>query len=196
MDTGEINLLWGRAVVAKLAELGVQDVAIAPGSRSTPLTFAFAESSIIEAVSVLDERSAGFFALGSAKASGIPSAVVCTSGSAVANLFPAVVEARMAGVLLLVLTADRPPELQDCHAGQTIDQKKLFGRFVRMFTEVEMPSEPKHGCILNFGSVEAGKYSSVWNGQDGLGKEAASGVYILQLTTDNQVISNKITLLR
>ena len=140
METGETNLRWGRAVVSKLAKLGVRDAVVAPGSRSTPLAFAFAESRVIEAVPVLDERSAGFFALGLARATGVPVPVVCTSGSAVANLFPAVVEARMAGVPLILMTADRPPELQGCHAGQTIPQKKIFGAYARKFVQMELPT--------------------------------------------------------
>ena len=98
MDTGQINLLWGRAVVAQLVASGVRHAVISPGSRSTPLVLALAENETMEAIPVLDERSAGFLALGLAKATGVPVALVCTSGSAVANLLPAVDEARMAGV--------------------------------------------------------------------------------------------------
>lgn len=141
MDTGQINLLWGRAVVAQLVASGVRHAVISPGSRSTPLVLALAENETMEAIPVLDERSAGFLALGLAKATGVPVALVCTSGSAVANLLPAVVEARMAGVPILILTADRPPELQDCHAGQTIDQQEIFGRHARMFAQAGVPSE-------------------------------------------------------
>jgi 2-succinyl-5-enolpyruvyl-6-hydroxy-3-cyclohexene-1-carboxylate synthase len=141
MTTAETNLLWGRRTVAKLIELGLRDAVISPGSRSTPLTYAFAESNVIESIPVLDERSAGFFALGLAKVRQLPVAIVCTSGSAVANLFPALVEAKMAGVPLLVLTADRPPELQDCHAGQTIDQQNIFGSYAALFKEISLPAE-------------------------------------------------------
>ena len=143
MTTEETNLLWGRKTVAKLIELGLRDVVISPGSRSTPLTYAFAESKVVESIPVLDERSAGFFALGLAKVRQVPVAIVCTSGSAVANLFPAIVEAKMAGVPLLVLTADRPPELQNCHAGQTIDQQNIFGSYAALFKEVPLPNEAK-----------------------------------------------------
>lgn len=109
-----------------------------PGSRSSPLTIAFVRHPSIEAISILDERSAGFFALGAAKRSGLPVALVCTSGSAVANFFPAIVEASESGVPVVVLTADRPPELRGCSAGQTIDQVKFFGGYVRKQVELSI----------------------------------------------------------
>jgi 2-succinyl-5-enolpyruvyl-6-hydroxy-3-cyclohexene-1-carboxylate synthase len=117
----------------------VRRAVISPGSRSTPLTMALARSEGITAVPVLDERSAGFFALGLAKASGRPVALVCTSGTAAANYLPAIVEAREAGVRLLVLTADRPAELRACSSGQTIDQVKLYGGYVSHFHELPLP---------------------------------------------------------
>ena len=107
-----------------------------PGSRNAPLIFALADTEGITAVSVLDERAAGFLALGIAKASGRPVAVTCTSGTAAANLLPAVVEAHEARVPLIVLTADRPPELRDTGAGQAIDQIKLYGSAAKWFVEV------------------------------------------------------------
>jgi 2-succinyl-5-enolpyruvyl-6-hydroxy-3-cyclohexene-1-carboxylate synthase len=155
MDTGELNLRWGRAIVAKLVALGVRDAVVCPGSRSTPLAFAFAESNVLHSVPVLDERAAGFFALGQAKATGLPVVLVCTSGSAVANFFPAVVEARMAGIPLLVLTADRPQELQGCHAGQTIDQEKVFGGYAGHFLQMPEPSEEG---LPNIGDLVEGAF--------------------------------------
>lgn len=122
-----------------LADLGLQHVVISPGSRSTPLALAFASEPRITSHVLLDERSAGFFALGIAKQSGIPAALVCTSGTATANYFPAVVEASHARVPLLVLTADRPPELRGTAAPQTIDQIDLYGSAVRMFHDVGVP---------------------------------------------------------
>ena len=101
---------------------------------------------------ILDERSAGFFALGTALATGRPAAVLCTSGSAAANLHPAVVEADEAGVPMIVLTADRPPELRDIGAGQTIDQLKLYGDAVRWFCEVGTHEADDDG-LLHFRSV-------------------------------------------
>ena len=122
-----------------LARLGVQTVVVSPGSRSTPLTIAAARNPKLEAIPVLDERTAGFYALGIAKRTHRPVVLVCTSGSAAANYFPSVVEASMSATPLLVLTADRPPELRDCASGQTINQLKLFGEYVRSFTELALP---------------------------------------------------------
>jgi len=125
--------------VEVLARLGLESFVISPGSRSTPLTLAAARNPKVEAIPVLDERSAGFFALGLAKRSRKPVALICTSGSALANYFPAVVEASMSGTPLLILTADRPPELRDCSSGQTIDQLKFFGSYTRAFYELALP---------------------------------------------------------
>ena len=122
-----------------LARLGVETVVTSPGSRSTPLTIAAAQNPKLEALPILDERSAGFFALGLAKRTHKPVALVCTSGSAVVNYYPAVLEASMSGTPLLVLTADRPAELRDCSSGQTIDQLKIFGHSVRAFHEMALP---------------------------------------------------------
>jgi 2-succinyl-5-enolpyruvyl-6-hydroxy-3-cyclohexene-1-carboxylate synthase len=107
-----------------------------PGSRNAPIALTLAADERIDAVSVIDERAAGFMALGMAKASGLPVAVTCTSGTAAANLLPAVVEAYEARVPLIVLTADRPPELREVGAGQAIDQIKLFGSAAKWFVEL------------------------------------------------------------
>lgn len=123
----------------ELVRAGVAHACVMPGSRSAPLALAVARHPGLRAWSHTDERSGAFFALGLAKATRRPVAVVCTSGTAAANLLPAVVEAFHAQVPLVVLTADRPPELRDCAAGQTIDQLKLFGGFVRWFVEVGTP---------------------------------------------------------
>ena len=134
-----VNSVWGALTMEVLARLGVETVVTSPGSRSTPLTVAAARNPRIEALSILDERSAGFYALGLAKRTHRPVALVCTSGSAAANYWPAVVEASTSGTPLLLLTADRPPELRDCSSGQTIDQLKLYGAYVRFFTELALP---------------------------------------------------------
>jgi 2-succinyl-5-enolpyruvyl-6-hydroxy-3-cyclohexene-1-carboxylate synthase len=104
------------------------------------LAIAFAQHPEVEAIPVLDERSAAFFALGLARQSGLPVVLVCTSGTAGANFYPAVIEARQSRVPLLVLTADRPPELRDCNAGQAIDQQKLFGNFPNWYAELAIPA--------------------------------------------------------
>ena len=115
---------------------GVRTAVTSPGSRSTPLVLALVRDGRLACHSLIDERSAGYFALGVAKATGMPAVLACTSGTAAANYLPAVVEAYEAGVALLVLTADRPPELRDVGAGQAIDQIKLYGRAAKWFVEV------------------------------------------------------------
>ena len=125
------NHIWAGRVIEELVRNGVDTFCICPGSRSTPLTWAVAEHPSAESVVHFDERGAAFHALGIAKSSGRPAAFICSSGTAVANAFPAVVEASMAHVPLVVLTADRPPELQNTGANQTIDQVNLFGGFVQ-----------------------------------------------------------------
>lgn len=144
LDFRNINSLWGGVLVETLARCGVTQAVLSPGSRSAPLAFALGRHPRIETVPVLDERSAAFFALGLAKKSRRPVALVCTSGTAGANFFPAVIEAHESGVPLLVLTADRPPELRDCTSGQTIDQQKLYGGYVEFYHELAVPeaSEP------------------------------------------------------
>ena len=134
-----VNAAWGALAMEVLVRLGVETAVTSPGSRSTPLTVAAARNPRIEALTILDERSAAFYALGIAKRTHRPVALVCTSGSAAANYFPAIVEASASGTPLLVLTADRPPELRDCSSGQTIDQIKLYGDYVRGFRELAVP---------------------------------------------------------
>ncbi len=139
LDFRNINTLWASVLVETLARSGLKTAIICPGSRSTPLTVAFARHPDIEAIPILDERSASFFALGIARRTHQPVVLVCTSGSAGANFFPAIVEARESRVPLLILTADRPPELRNCNAGQAIDQQKLFGSFTNFYTEIAIP---------------------------------------------------------
>ncbi|NEP16062.1 MAG: 2-succinyl-5-enolpyruvyl-6-hydroxy-3-cyclohexene-1-carboxylic-acid synthase [Leptolyngbya sp. SIO4C1] len=140
LDYRNLNTLWAAVAVETLARLGLTTAIICPGSRSTPLTVALAQHPQIEAIPILDERSAAFFALGCAKRLGLPTALVCTSGTAGANFYPAVIEASESNVPLLLLTADRPPELRDCASGQTIDQQKLFGHFPRWYAELALPA--------------------------------------------------------
>lgn len=135
-EAAEINFRWAWSLLDGLVSAGLRNLVASPGSRSTPLTLAALRHPGLTTEMVVDERSAAFFALGLAKASGNPVALVATSGSAVANWLPAVVEADMARVPLILLSADRPPELQECGANQTMDQIGLFGRHVRTFLQL------------------------------------------------------------
>ena len=136
-----VNPLYGftQALFDTLEQAGLRHVIVCPGSRSAPLAAGAGSASLLRCWTLVDERSAGFFALGLARALRAPVAVVCTSGTAVANLLPAAVEAHHARIPLLLLTADRPPELRDCGAGQTIDQVGLFGTRARWFHESLIP---------------------------------------------------------
>ncbi|MEH1897024.1 MAG: 2-succinyl-5-enolpyruvyl-6-hydroxy-3-cyclohexene-1-carboxylic-acid synthase [Nostoc sp.] len=136
-----VNQLWAYILTETLKRLGLTCAIVCPGSRSTPLAVAFAQQAPeIEAISILDERSAAFFALGQAQATGRAVVLVCTSGTAGANFYSAVIEASYSRVPLLILTTDRPPELRDCHSGQTIDQLRLYGNYPNWQTELALPS--------------------------------------------------------
>ena len=139
IDYRNVNMLWASVLAETLWRLGLQTAVICPGSRSGPLAIAFAEHPAIEAIPVLDERSASFFALGQAQRQRQAVALICTSGTAGANMYPAVIEAAESRVPLLLLTADRPPELRGCGAGQAIDQQKLYGAAVRWYAELALP---------------------------------------------------------
>jgi len=140
LDFRNRNTLWASVLAQTLQRLGLRTAVICPGSRSAPLAIAFARLERVEAIPVLDERSAAFFALGIARRTHWPVVLICTSGTAGANFYPAVIEAHESHVPLLVLTADRPPELRHCHAGQAIDQQKLFGSFPNWYSELALPS--------------------------------------------------------
>ncbi|MGM0669571.1 MAG: 2-succinyl-5-enolpyruvyl-6-hydroxy-3-cyclohexene-1-carboxylic-acid synthase, partial [Gemmatimonadota bacterium] len=139
MTGGDLNAFWAGAFLDELARSGVREICVAPGSRSTPLVLAASRDSRFRLFSVVDERSAGFLALGMGKAGGNPAAVITTSGTAGANLYPAVIEASQGEVPLLILTADRPHRLRDTDANQAIDQIRLFGIYPRAFMEVAPP---------------------------------------------------------
>ncbi len=134
------NTLWAGSLVEELARQGLLHVCVAPGSRCAPLVLAFANDDRFTLHPHFDERSAAYFALGLGKASGIPAAVVTTSGTAAANAFPAVVEASQGETPLLLLTADRPGNLRGLDANQTIDQVRLYGGYVRDFHDVALPA--------------------------------------------------------
>ncbi|WP_214410359.1 2-succinyl-5-enolpyruvyl-6-hydroxy-3-cyclohexene-1-carboxylic-acid synthase [Sphaerisporangium fuscum] len=144
-------------LIDELVRCGLTDVVLAPGSRSAPLAIAAHGDSRVRLHVRVDERSASFVALGLARRSERPVALVCTSGTAAANFHPAVIEAHESGVPLLVLTADRPPELRDTGASQTIDQMKLYGSSVRWFSEVGVPEE-RPGQVAYWRSMAARAY--------------------------------------
>ncbi|KXZ52491.1 hypothetical protein GPECTOR_9g535 [Gonium pectorale] len=135
-----VNVAWAGLLVEELCRLGVNMFCVAPGSRSSPLTHAIACHPRARLNVCIDERSLGFWAMGYGRAAGRPAAIVTSSGTAVANLLPAVVEASLSGVPLLLLTADRPAELRDTAANQTIDQTKIFGGFTRWFFDLPPPA--------------------------------------------------------
>lgn len=140
LDFRNTNTLWASIITETLKRLGLTTAIICPGSRSTPLTISFAQEKQIETVPILDERSAAFFALGIAKKTNLPVALICTSGTAGANFYPAIIEAKESRIPLLIFTADRPPELRDCHSGQTINQVKMYGNYPNWQTELATPS--------------------------------------------------------
>src|SRR5438045_6680472 len=138
-DSANPAYVYASAFVDELQRVGVRNVVICPGSRSTPLAIAFAARPAIRTWIHADERSAAFFALGMAKQLRQPVALLSTSGTAAANFLPAIVEAKLTHVPLLVLTADRPHELRECGAPQAIDQNRLFGTHVKWFADVALP---------------------------------------------------------
>ena len=139
LEPGAANLDLASALVDQLAASGVRNAVICPGSRSTPLAVSLASHPDIRNWILIDERAAAYFALGMARQLAAPVAVLSTSGTAAANFLPAVVEARLSRIPLLVLTADRPPELRDWGAAQTIDQVQLFGSHVKWFVDMPVP---------------------------------------------------------
>ena len=134
------SFFWSTVFLRELYNRGVDHIVISPGSRSTPLVIAAAAHPGFAKPVVLDERSAAFTALGIGKATGRPAALICTSGTAVANYFPAVIESRHSGIPLLILSADRPPNLRNIGASQAIDQLKLFGTYPVFFHEAGEPT--------------------------------------------------------
>ncbi len=152
MDPTNGNTALASAFAEELARGGLRHAVVSPGSRSTPLAVALWRQPEIEVSVIVDERSAAFFALGAAQATRAPVALLCTSGTAAANYHPAICEADESAVPLVVLTADRPPELRGIGAGQTIDQVKLYGESVRWFCEVGTHEADDNG-LLHYRSV-------------------------------------------
>ena len=141
MNEREVLTSYVYKMVSALVQSGVKHVVVSPGSRSTPLAYAFASTKELTLHRQIDERAAGFYALGLAKATAQPVVLLCTSGTAAANYFPAIVEAKYARVPLIVLTADRPHELREVGAPQTINQVRLFGENVKWSAEFPIPDE-------------------------------------------------------
>ncbi|RMF22230.1 MAG: hypothetical protein D6760_07870, partial [Deltaproteobacteria bacterium] len=139
-----------RAIMAAVAESGVDVVCLSPGSRSTPLVLAAADHPALDVRVIGDERSAGYYAIGLAKARGVPVAVVCTSGTAAANLVPAAAEAMRARVPIVLITADRPPEMRDYGAAQTIDQLRALAGHVRWQAELLAPGADTDRLLAHY----------------------------------------------
>lgn len=141
IDTSNINILWGSLIVEELIRNKIDYFCISPGSRSAPITSAVARNPEAKHIICFDERSAAFHALGYGRATGKPAVSICTSGTAAANYLPAVVEAAVDSIPMIILTADRPPELHDSGANQTIDQTKLYGNYVNWGFNLPCPDE-------------------------------------------------------
>jgi 2-succinyl-5-enolpyruvyl-6-hydroxy-3-cyclohexene-1-carboxylate synthase len=151
--------LYVSAFVDELTKVGITDVIVSPGSRSTPFAIVMAEHPDIKVHMNIDERSAAFFALGIAKAKRKPVALLCTSGTAVANYLPAIVEAYYARVPLIVLTADRPHELRDVGAPQAIDQLNIYGKHAKWFVEMALPEGSKE--MLRYARTMAARAAAI-----------------------------------
>jgi 2-succinyl-5-enolpyruvyl-6-hydroxy-3-cyclohexene-1-carboxylate synthase len=147
MRPSNLHIAWARLFAKALAHAGVQHAVISPGSRSTPLVLGLCSEGALQRHSVVDERSAAFFALGIARVTGAPALLVCTSGTAASHYYPAVIEAALARVPLVVISADRPWDAYDCAAPQTVDQVKLFGGYVRHYAELGLPDADAFAAV-------------------------------------------------
>jgi 2-succinyl-5-enolpyruvyl-6-hydroxy-3-cyclohexene-1-carboxylate synthase len=139
MTTADVQMTFCATLVDQWIRMGMGHAVVAPGSRSTPMALALAARDDLQVHVAHDERTAAFMALGIGRASGVPAALLCTSGTAAAHFHAAAIEADLSGVPMLLLTADRPPELQGIGAPQTIDQIELYGDVVRMFVAAAVP---------------------------------------------------------
>ncbi|MFL5356938.1 2-succinyl-5-enolpyruvyl-6-hydroxy-3-cyclohexene-1-carboxylic-acid synthase [Archangium sp.] len=166
MSDANLNQLWARALLEELVRSGVRHAVVCPGSRSSPLALACAKAEGMRTWSIIDERSAGFFALGLAKQSRTPVVLVATSGTAGAHFYPAVIEAAMSQVPLVVLTADRPLELQGWGAPQTVPQARFFGDFARLFADVGLP-EADDAALMHLRATVARAVAQAWRAPRG-----------------------------
>ncbi len=162
-NTAMLNTLWGSLVIEELIRNGVEYFCISPGSRSTPLTFAVAKNKRAKSTICLDERGAAFHALGYARAAQQPAALICTSGTALANYFPAIIEASIEHVPMLILSADRPPELRESGANQTIRQLGVFGDYLRWQFDFPCP-DPKIPLTMVLTTIDQAVYQTTVSG--------------------------------
>ncbi len=144
------NIVWSDVFTNRLAELGVKHVCISPGSRSTPLTLAFSSNKLFTIYPIVDERSSAFFALGLAKKTKSPVAILTTSGTAVAELYPAIIEAFYQRIPLIVCTADRPRKLRGTGANQTINQHNIYKNHIRWFKDIGLPDLESLAAVREF----------------------------------------------
>ena len=155
------------AFAAEVVAQGVKHAVISPGSRSAPLALTLADTPGLQSWIRLDERSAAFFALGLAKSSDEPVVLACTSGTAAANYLPAITEAHWSETPLIILTANRPPELRGWGAGQTIDQTNIYGSTVRWFAELPIADDAPSGWFQRAAARQRGcvPAQSIWTGR-------------------------------
>lgn len=164
-DPQNLNFYWSTLFVRALYENGLRDVVISPGSRSTALALAFGAHPGIRKTTIIDERSAAFTTLGIGKATGNPACLVCTSGTALANYYPAVIEATQSSVPMIIASADRPSHQRETGASQTIDQLKIFGDYPVFFHEIGEPKESNNSILrLERAAAQAVQISKQKNG--------------------------------
>ena len=184
INQGNNNILWSVFTASYLHQFGIHHACISPGARNSPLTYAFTEKSGITCFSHVDERSSAFFALGLAKSSQSPVVLISTSGTAPANFYPAVIEASLSRVPLIILSADRPDFLVNTGANQTINQQNLYGIYVRYFSDVGLPN--KELDVLKEILDKAFHYSS------GLKLEAPPGPVHLNFPFDKPLMPESV----
>lgn len=160
----ELNYSKAKKLISELIKSGVRSFVISPGSRSTALVLAAAENPLAEKIIHFDERGSSFHALGIAKSSRRPVATICTSGTALANMYPAIIEASLSGVPLIIVAADRPPELRNCGANQSIDQVKIFGNYLRYEVDLLISDE-----FLSNDTIATTVNQAVYKSMNGLG---------------------------